>query len=395
LQCITQESAVSLQPCQEDAYATRGWSIVTSCTAVDDARYAVLVDRSVLYAEGGGQPADRGTIGGTAVLDVQKDPAGQVCITTDAPVEPGKHLVEVDMVRRFDHMQQHSAQHLITAVACDRFGRNTVSFHLGAETCSIDLDGPLGRRELRALEDAVNEEIRRNHPITSRVVSLEAYATLEVRSRGLPAGYVGDVRLIEIAGLDLNTCGGTHVSQLGELQLIHLLGTEKVRGGARLSFLAGGRALQRLRETTRRIGELNRALKCGPSEHLSAVQRLLDDAKASGRTRKQLLSELGQAIGAGVPGTEPTRAVHIHRPEADLSLLRSVADAARAAGHQGPLLLTGGSGAGVFLLDAEAALVAELGPRVAAALDGRGGGRGTRFQGKAQKLEAADVRLLC
>jgi len=368
---------------------------VASCTALGEDRYAVIVERSLLYPEGGGQPADRGTIGGVAVLDVQKDGSGRVCLTTDAPVAAGEHVVEVDMVRRFDHMQQHTAQHLVTAVASDQFGRNTVSFHLGTESCSIDLDGPLSGRELRALEDLVNEEIRLNRPVTGRVVSIEEYEALDVRSRGLPAGYVGDVRLIEIAGLDLNTCGGTHVSRLGELQLIHLVGTEKIRGGVRLSYLAGGRALRRLRETTRRTGELNRALKCGPSEHLAGVRRLLDDAKASARTRKQLLSELGQAIGAGIPGTNPTRAVHIHRPEADLALLRSIADAARDAGHEGPVLLTGGTGTGVFLLDAEPALVAELGPQVAAALDGRGGGRGTRFQGKAQTLEAADVGLLC
>ncbi len=385
---------MSLQPCQEDAYAASGQSIVASCTAIGDGRYSVVVDRSVLYPEGGGQPADHGTIGGVAVWDVQRDESGRVCLTTDAPVELGERRVEVDMVRRFDHMQQHSAQHLITAVAADRFGRETLSFHLGTESCSIDLDGPLNNRERCELEDRVNAEIRGNRPVTGRVVSIEEYERLEVRSRGLPAGYVGAVRLVEIAGLDLNTCGGTHVSQLGELQLIHLTGTEKIRGGVRLSYLAGGRALARLREATQRTGALNRALKCAPTEHLSAVQRLLDDAKASGRTRKQLLSELGQAIGAAVPGTQPARAVHIHRPEADLSLLRSIADAARTAGHQGPMLLTGGVGAGVFLLDAEPAVVAARGPDVAAALDGRGGGRGTRFQGKAQKLDAADIRLL-
>jgi len=391
---IKQESTVSLQPCQEDAYAERGWAVVESCTAVGEGRFAVIVDRSVLYPEGGGQPADRGTISGVAVLDVQKDPNGRVRLTTDAPVVCGRAPVQVDMDRRFDHMQQHSAQHLITAVAQDYFSRSTLSFHLGARNCSIDLDGPLSGPELRDLEDRVNAEIRGNRSVTHRVVSLEEYAALDVRSRGLPAGYVGDVRLVEIAGLDINTCGGTHVARLGELQLVHLTGTEKVRGGVRLSYLAGGRALERLRDGTHRRGTLNRLLKCGPSEHLATIKRLLDEAKASGRERRQLLSELGQALGAAIPGATPTRAMHLHRPEADLNLLKSVADAARSAGHTGPLLLTGGDSSGVFLVDGPAELVARVGPRVAEAVRGRGGGRGTRFQGKAEAVGAAHVGLL-
>lgn len=385
---------MSLQPCQEDAYAEHGWSNVESCTAVGDGHYAVIVDRSVLYPEGGGQPADRGTIGGAAVLDVQKDASGRVEVTTDAPVDSGRVEVTVDMVRRFDHMQQHSAQHLITAVAQDHFSRSTLSFHLGAESCSIDLDGPLSPDELRALEERVNAEIRRDRAVTHRVVSIDEYAQLEVRSRGLPAGYVGDVRLVAIDGLDVNTCGGTHVSRLGELQMVHLTGTEKVRGGVRVSYLAGGRALERLRDSTRRRATLNRSLKCGPGEHLDAIQRLLDDAKASGRVRRQLLAELGEALGSSVPGNAPERAVHLHRLEADLGLLKRIADAARDAGHTGPLLLTGGEQSGVFLVDGPQELVARVGPRVAEAVRGRGGGRGTRFQGKAEAVDAAHVGLL-
>ena len=385
---------MSLQPCQEDAYAESGWSNVESCTAVGDDRYVLIVDRSVLYPGGGGQPSDRGSIGGAAVLDVQKDTSGAIRITTDAPVACGRVPVQVAMARRYDHMQNHSAQHLITAVAQDHFSRSTVSFHLGAQSCSIDLDGPLGRADLQALEARVNEEIRRNHPITHRLVSLEDYAQLNVRSRGLPAGHTGDVRLVEIAGIDITTCGGTHVARLGEVQMVHLTGTEKVRGGVRLSYLAGGRVLARLREGTHRQDTLNRALKCGPSEHLAAVQRLLDDAKTGARLRRQVLAELGQELGAAVPGTTPTRAVHLHRPEADLSLLKSIADAARAAGHTGPLLLTGGESSGVFLVDGHAELVARAGPRVAQAVRGRGGGHGSRFQGKAEAVGAAHVGLL-
>ena len=385
---------MSLQPCQRDAYASFGWSTVVSCAPIDDGRYNVVIDSSVLYPEGGGQPADRGSIAGVSVVDVQSDASGRVHLTTTAPVAEGEAEVRVDMVRRFDHMQQHTAQHLITAVAQDRFGRATVSFHLGARVSSIDLDGPLTEAQVEALEVAVNNELRLNRPVLQRVVSLGEYQALQVRSRGLPDGYEGDVRLIEIAGLDVNTCGGTHVSQLGELQVVHLIGTETVRGGARLSYVAGGRVLARLRADTARSRALNRSLKCGPEEHLTQVQRLLDDAKAGGRARRHLLGELAVAIGGRLGAESPSAPVHLHRPEPDLGFLRSIADAAREGGLTGALLLTGGAEAGVFLLDAEPAEVAVLGPRVAAALDGRGGGRGRRFQGKATRLEAASAALL-
>lgn len=385
---------MSLQPCQLDAYVAHGWSRVLSCTPSTDGRFDVVVDQSVLYPEGGGQPADHGRIRDVPVVDVQTDGEGRVHLTTTAAVALGEARVHADLVRRFDHMQQHTAQHLITAVAQDRFGRATTSFHLGATESSIDLDGPLSAAQVQALEDAVNAEIRLNRPVEHRVVDLATYRALDVRSRGLPAGYEGDVRLVEIAGIDVNTCGGTHVSQLGELQLVHLIGTEKVRGGARLSFVAGHRVVRRLREATHRTGALNRALKCGPDAHLDSVKRLLDDAKSAGRQRRHLLGELAAALGATIPGADPTRPVHIHREAPDLGFLRSIADAARSAGHTGPILLTGGQGAGVFLLDASAERVQQVGPAIANALDGRGGGRGTRFQGKAADLSAACVGLL-
>jgi len=385
---------MSLQPCQLDAYVERGWSEVHSCAERPDGLFDVVVDASVLYPEGGGQPADRGTVAGVAVVDVQKAPSGEVLLTTAGSVDPGRVEVVVDMVRRFDHMQQHTAQHLITAIAQDRFGRATQSFHLGAELCSIELDGPVPAPMLHALEDAANAEIRANRAVRHRLVSLEEYASAGARSRGLPEGFAGEVRLVEIDGLDVNTCGGTHVSRLGELQLIHLTGVEKSRGGVRLSYVAGGRALERLRTDTARTRSLNRALKCGPETHLEQVERLLDAAKADARQRRQLLGELATALGESLAKGANTDATHLHHPVAELGFLQGIADAARGAGLTGPLLLTGGTGQGVFLLDADPEQVAAVGPRVAEALEGRGGGRGRRFQGKAQQLQAASAQLL-
>jgi len=369
--------------CQEDAYRWTATATVVSCESIDNEHWNVILDDSPFYPEGGGQPADLGRLGEVTVVDVQKDRAGRVFHTTTAPLAPGPVEAVVDGARRFDHMQQHTAQHLITAIAQDRFGRATTSFHLGQQTSSIDLDGPLKSGQVRELEDAVNAELRQDRPVRARVVDAATYAALGVRSRGLPAGYDGPVRLVGIEGLDLNTCGGTHVARLGELQLIHLIGTEKVRGGARLSYVAGGRALARMRASTARAAQLNTALKCGPDDHLSAVRRLLDDAKQAGRTRRQLTQELATLLGQQLAGQGGGR---LHRPEADLNLLRGIADACVAEGGACRLLLTGGDDTGVFFAVAPEAVLKGASADLLAALKARGGGRGMRMQGKAQAL---------
>ena len=374
-----------LLPCQEDAYLWRAPAVVLACEPTADGQWLVTARDSPFYPQGGGQPADRGVLGGVAVVDVQKGSPGTVVHTTVAPVGLGPVQAEIDVARRYDHMQQHTAQHLVTALGQDRFGRSTTSFHLGQKTSSVDLDGPLTADQLRQLEDAVNLEVRTDAPVRARVVDRATYATLEVRSRGLPAGHSGPVRLVEIEGLDLNTCGGTHVARLGELQLVHLLGTEKVRGGVRLSFVAGGRARARMRMSTERTGQLNKLLKCGADEHIGAVQRLLDDAKQAGRVQRGLMAELaallGQQLAASGTGC-------LHRPEADLGLLRGIADACVAAGGPSRLLLTGGRSSGVFLVVAPDSVLKAVSAEVVDLLKARGGGRGGRMQGKSTDLSA-------
>ena len=161
-----------LMPCQEDAYRWHGEATVVDCSAASGGRWQVVLEDSPFYPEGGGQPADQGRLGEVAVIDVQKDGEGRVLHITEAPVSLGRVEAEVDGVRRFDHMQQHTAQHLITAIAQDRFGRSTTSFHLGQQTSSIDLDGPLSPSQLRELEEAVNGELRSDRSVRARAEPL-------------------------------------------------------------------------------------------------------------------------------------------------------------------------------------------------------------------------------
>lgn len=370
---------MALLPCQLDPYTWTAPTVVTACTPAEDGRYHVVVEESLFYPEGGGQPADHGVLGGVSVVDVQRH-NGEVIHVTDGPVALGAATQSVDGARRFDHMQQHTAQHLITAIAEDTLGRATLSFHLGADRCTIELDGPVSAEGVVALENAVNEAICANAPVRPRVVTTTDYEALSVRSRGLPVGHSGDVRLVEIEGIDLNTCGGTHVARLGELQMVHLLGTERARGGGcRLGFLAGGRVLARLRDDTERSAALTRLLKCGASEHVAAVGRIQDSDRAGAKAVRALEQELAAYIGQSLSG--PAAPVCVHRPTADLGVLRAIVAAANLA-HT--VLLTGD---GVFVVAGPGA--GDVGPRVAAALSGRGGGRGDRYQGKAADLSEA------
>jgi Ser-tRNA(Ala) deacylase AlaX len=365
-------------------------------TGVDEARSWAILDDTLCYPEGGGQPADRGRLGEVAVLDVQKV-AGERVHYLAAACEPGEALLTLDWERRYDHMQQHTAQHLLSAVALERFGWATRSFHLGAERCDIELDVTApGAGDLAALEAAVVAEVRAARPVGARRVSPAEYAALEVRSRGLPAGHQGDIRLVEIEGVDVNTCGGTHVANTAEIETVALLGSEPLRGGCRLHWVAGSRVRRRLAEHEVRNSELRSLLDTGDGELVAIVaQRLeqLDEQRrdlrhAVGRLAEAEADELAQrARDAGAPVDE-------HFPEADAAFVQQVARRFAERCPGGLALVTGGGPEGAMFAVAaggESGLDLEvLGRRIAEALEGRGGGRAPVFQGKVGSLAGRD-----
>ena len=381
-----------LLDCQQDAFAWRGLARVLSQEPVEGGGVDVVLDATLLYPEGGGQPSDHGTIAGLPVLGLRRREDGQVLHRLAQPVE-GEVMVVVDGARRFDHMQQHTGQHLLTAVAERDRGWATTAFHLGPERCDIELDTPaLSISDMAALEAACNQIIREARPVTPRVVTPAELARLGARSRGLPEGLVGPIRLVEIAELDLNTCGGTHVSSTAQLQALKLTHTERLRGGTRLHFWVGGRVLSALGRALGVQQELTRLLNTGPEDHLAALERICDEHRQSSKALQALRVELAAALGAALAeGGEPVLA--LHRDEADMVFLNAVASAALARRPDALVWLTAGGAEGVFLLAGPEAQVKALGPQVAARIEGRGGGARGRFQGKASRLGARDEVL--
>jgi alanyl-tRNA synthetase len=266
----------------------------------EEGRPWVRLEETVFYPEGGGQPADRGTIGGVAVLDVLS--RGDRILHDLARAMPlGPVAVEIDAALRFDRMQQHTAQHLLTALLAGRHGLPTTAFHLGERYTAIEVAGPVPSPErLREIEDEVNLEIRRDLSVSARWVSPEELSSLPIRSRGLPEGHAGQIRLVEIEGLDLNTCGGTHVRHLGEIQMVRILDAEPARGGARIRFLAGGRVLGELREEASIGAALKTRIGTAREEFAGVLDAWAAERKRLERRVKDLERDLASRVGAEI-----------------------------------------------------------------------------------------------
>jgi len=362
----------------------------------DEGRPFVVLADTVLYPEGGGQPSDRGMVGGIPVLDVRKS-HGEIRHVLDGPAPSGHVTVELDWQRRFDHMQQHTAQHLLTAIADQRFGWHTVAFHLGDRISDIELDTPgLSTEELAELEAAVAAEIRAARPVTTRRVSQEEFAGLPIRTRGLPEGHTGSIRLVEIQGVDLNTCGGTHCSSTAELEALKLLGTDSTRGGVRLFYAAGAR-LRRLHEAHHnRSAELRALLGASDDDLVDRASVIVAQLKDADRTIRDLEKELAASAAAALVAS-PGRVLAAHWPRRDLPFLQGVAREVARLDPDRVVLLTGGEGEdGAFVIGAGERSNMDLtavGPRVADLFGGRGGGSGGIFQGKATSLSQREAAV--
>ena len=371
-----------------DAYRRRLQTRVLACRVHGEGAIAITLD-TIVYPGGGGQPADQATLGGQPVLSVLPDGDRGWIHELPVPIPVGDAMIELDWGRRYDHMQQHSAQHLITALAADQLGLGTQAFHLGTERSSIDLDGAdVAPEVLAELSDLVQAEVRAALPVQSRWVEPSELEALCVRSRGLPSDHQGLVRVVSIEGVDRNTCGGTHVANTAELQLVVFLGTERVHGGlTRLHFAAGGRAMRLFSAGLEREYGLTKALSCAPVEHLPAVERLLVEQTEQARALRRSNAELAELLAVMALSGAVEGLAHLHRDEDDLPLLQAVARGAMARRPATVVLLTGGSPEGSFLLVGPTRLVARLGPELLPLLVGRGGGARGRYQGRAERLD--------
>lgn len=242
-------------------------------------RPAVVLDRTVFYPEGGGQPCDRGTVGGVEVVDVQER-EGAILHVLAAPLPDGAGPVpcRVDPERRLDHMEQHTGQHLLSSRVLKLAGGATVSFHLGQEYSTIDVDLPeLSRETADRIEDEIARIIREAHPVTVHSCPPEKVSDFPLR-RPPPAGEEA-LRIVDLDGLDYSACCGTHLSNTGRIGALRILRTEKYKGMTRIYFAAGERARGDARRTAALAREAARLLGCSEDEAPDRVARNLERIK--------------------------------------------------------------------------------------------------------------------
>ena len=278
-----------------NAYLREFDAAVTACTPAGD-RCAVTLDTTAFYPTSGGQPHDLGTLGGRQVLDVVDDETRGIVHLVDAPLEPGARVHGVvDWARRFDHMQQHTGQHVLSAAFETVSQARTESFHLGATSATIDLGRVVSPQEIAAAEADANRVVWEDREVAVRFVSADEAAALPLRKE---SGRTGTLRLVDVTGYDLSACGGTHVARTGGIGLISVTGWEKFKGGTRVEFKCGGRALAQLREWRDAFGAANRVLSVGAVELAPAIERLQGENKTLGRTVRTLQEQLAVHVAA-------------------------------------------------------------------------------------------------
>ena len=256
---------------ESDSYLKEFTAQVLSCEACKGG-CAVVLDRTAFYPEGGGQPCDLGVLGGARVLDVQERD-GVIVHTVDAPLS-GAVTGSIDWDRRFDLMQQHSGEHMISGTAHRLYGVENVGFHMGADLITIDFDRVVSMEELLAVEAEVNARIWEDKAVQTRYYDSEAACPEDYRSKKAIAGRL---RLVEFPGVDLCACCGTHVARTGEIGLVKLLSVVKFHQGVRIELLCGKRAYDYLAAVTAQNRAVSGLLSAKPFETANAVERVLNE----------------------------------------------------------------------------------------------------------------------
>ena len=352
----------------------------------------VYLDRTAFYPASGGQPHDTGAIGDAVVIEVA-DEGERIAHITSAPVATGDVACAIDWPRRFDHMQQHSGQHLLSAVLVELYGAPTVGFHLGAESSAIDIGASLADTELAAAELRANEIVFENRAMSVSFEDASAAAGLRKASER-----EGTLRIVNIEGLDRSACGGTHVRATGEIGPVLIRKLERVHGNLRIEFLCGLRAVRRAHADYDALARIGRTFSCALDEAPALAAAQVQSLETVEKARRKAAVELAQMRGrelyaSTAPDAAGLRAV-VERVAAGVSEeeVRSRAQGFTAqtracfialfAGPRPAALMAVSADAGVHAGNVLKEAVAKLG--------GRGGGSAQIAQGSVPSLEAGE-----
>ncbi|MBQ0037721.1 MAG: alanyl-tRNA editing protein [Clostridiales bacterium] len=360
----------------DNAFLREFDATVISCQQ-EKKNYLVVLDQTAFYPEGGGQPCDYGTLGGAKVTDVhEKD--GVIVHTCNKPLEEGETVHgEIDWTRRFDHMQQHSGEHIVSGMLCSAYHCDNVGFHLGNDTVVIDYNADIPWEGVLEIERRANQYIWENHDFVVQWPTAEELKALPYRSK---KELSGAVRITSFPGADMCACCGTHVEKSGQVGLVKFIGWQKFRDGVRLELLCGQRALSYLAQNWEQNRVIGQALSVKTDKTAAAVERLQNE-----------LQEV-KARCAAMEEAAFARIADENRHRGDVLLIEKAMspDAARRLCDM--VSKTAGGRCAVFAGESGSYKYAVIHPgqdirgfikEMNAALNGRGGGRDGFAQGSA------------
>lgn len=373
-----------------DSFLTTFSSTVTRSDAAGDHTHVTL-ESTAFYPTSGGQPFDTGTLGPATVLDVIDDDERGVVHVVDRPLTVGDVVQgTIHWDRRFDHMQQHTGQHILSAAFDQTCGVRTESFHLGSTHCTIDLAREVTAAEIDTAERAACGVVWDDRDVTVRFVDEAEAATLPLRKESLRSG---TLRLVDIADYDLSACGGTHVPRTGMVGVIAVTGWERFKGGSRIEFACGGRALTSHRLLRDHVGGLVRLLTVAPGDLVASVERLQHENRSAQKVvrglQEDLATHLAITLAAGAEDVGAFRRVIVAQPGWDAAAIKALASA--LATYPGIVAIVTGSGTPAPIVVARSSDVdfdaGACVKRITAALGGRGGGRSEMAQGAAGEAD--------
>ena len=366
----------------KDSFLTEFTGTVLSCQE-DKGGWAVTLDRTAFYPEGGGQPADQGVLGGSAVTDV-RERDGEIVHICAGPLPVGESVSgQVDFARRFDFMQQHSGEHIVSGILCGLFHCANVGFHIGHELVTIDFDAQLAPEDVEEVERRANQYIWEDRAVD---ISLPSPAELEKLAYRSKKALTGQVRIVSWPGADCCACCGTHVKSAGQVGLVKLLSMQKFREGVRIEMAAGGRALRWANAVAGQNSRVSQLLSAKPDATAQAVERLQGGLYAL-RGRVAALEEADFA-----------RKADQHRDAGDVLLLegpmasesvRKLCGAVQAACGGRCAVFAGAEESWQYAISQPGGDLRELTKALNARLQGRGGGKPAFVQGSVQTGEEA------
>lgn len=354
---------------QREAQAT-----VLSCVPAKGG-FEILLDKTIFYPTGGGQPCDLGTISAANVLDVS-DRDGEIIHLCDASLCVGETvLCKIDWERRFMLMQQHSGEHLVSGTVHNRFGYENVGFHMGSEVITIDFSGELSMQDLREVEAAVNDVIYQNIKTEFLYPDEKTLSTIPYRSKKALSGWV---RIVKFGEIDSCACCGTHVAQTGEIGLVKLISTTKFHDGSRVELLCGKRALEYLNTIAEQNREISAILSAKPFATAAAVRRVSEEL-SSAQYRAVNLENRLFAMKANT--LENNGDVILFEDAMQPDAVRRLADAVVQKCGGLCAVFSGEDGNYKYALGCRNADIRDTVKALNAALNGRGGGKPNFAQG--------------